>query len=59
MDAWNEIIISPAASADMTKVVYDTDDDGIVDKAEQLNDGTNSKTISDIDDIEIMALLGF
>jgi hypothetical protein len=30
------------SGGDMTKAVYDTDNDGIVDKAETLNDGTNS-----------------
>jgi hypothetical protein len=36
--------IATSGLADMTKAVYDTDDDGIVDKAEAVDDGTNSKT---------------
>ncbi|MCK9543446.1 MAG: phage tail repeat domain-containing protein, partial [Novosphingobium sp.] len=42
----NEITINASGSGmgDMTKAEYDTDDDGIVDKAEAVDDGTNSKT---------------
>ena len=34
-------------TGDMTKAVYDTDDDGIVDGAEQLNDSTNTVTAAE------------
>jgi len=37
-------------SGDMTKAVYDTDDNGIVDGAEQLNDGTNTVSAADLRD---------
>jgi len=37
-----------AGSGDMTKATYDSDDDGIVDKAEALDDGTRSFTPLDL-----------
>lgn len=40
---------TPAGSGDMTKAVYDTDDDGIVDKAESIDDGAgNAKTAAEV-----------
>jgi len=40
-----------ASAGDMKKSVYDTDDDGIVDKAESLDDGEgNSKTAEEVKD---------
>ena len=38
------------ADGDMKKTVYDTNLSGIVDKAESINDGTNSATAADIKD---------
>jgi len=35
-------------SGDMEKATYDTDDDGIVDAAEALDDGTNTATAADV-----------
>ena len=60
-DTWNAKTIhtSGSGSGDMAKSTYDTNNNGIVDGAEKLSDGTNTKTISDIEDIEIMALLNF
>ena len=41
----------PAGSGDMTKAVYDTDADDIVDKAETIDDGAgNSSTAADVKD---------
>ena len=37
-------------TGDMTKAVYDTDDDGRVDKAESVDDGTNSSSAADVKD---------
>jgi hypothetical protein len=42
--AWGEF----AGTGDMLKSVYDTDDDGRVDAAESVNDGTNSATAAEI-----------
>ena len=39
-----------AATGDMLKSTYDTDNDGIVDKAESIDDGTYSATAQDIQD---------
>src|SRR3989304_5216779 len=36
------------ATGDMTKLIYDTDDDGRVDKAESVDDGINFKTALEI-----------
>ena len=42
---------TPAGAGDMTKVVYDTDTDDIVDKAENIDDGAgNSSTAVDVKD---------
>jgi hypothetical protein len=41
--AW-AALVGGAGTGDMTKAVYDADDDGIVDEAESLNDGTNTVT---------------
>jgi len=38
--AWHTISHTPAVVGDMQKSTYDTDDDGIVDEAEKLNDGS-------------------
>ena len=43
--SWEEFT---SGSGDMLKSTYDTDDDGIVDKAESVDDGTNSATAADI-----------
>jgi len=43
--SWEEF--TPGAG-DMLKSTYDTDDDGIVDKAESVDDGTNSATAAQI-----------
>lgn len=41
----------PAGAGDMTKAVYDTDTDNIVDKAETVDDGVgNSSTAADVED---------
>lgn len=40
----------PPGGGDMTKAVYDTGDDGRVDNAEQLNDGTNTVTAAQAKD---------
>lgn len=37
-----------AGAGDMTKAVYDTDDDGIVNMADKLDDGSTGKSYSDI-----------
>jgi len=42
--AWGEF----AGGGDMLKSVYDTDDDGRVDNAENVSDGTNSATAAEI-----------
>jgi len=39
-----------SGTGDMLKSVYDTDDDGIVDKAESIDDGTYSATAQEIKD---------
>lgn len=39
--SWNDIGTGGGGVGDMTKVVYDADNDGIVDEAETLNDGTS------------------
>lgn len=39
-----EATVLSGAGGDMFKSIYDTDSNGIVDKAEQLNDGTNTVT---------------
>ncbi len=44
--AWAEF--TAGSGGDMTKAVYDTDDDGIVNAAESVNDGTNSATAAEI-----------
>ena len=44
----NAIWKTSSGGGDMLKSTYDTDDDGIVDKAESVDDGTNSKTASEI-----------
>jgi hypothetical protein len=40
---------SDAGAGDMTKAVYDQDDDGIVDAAEEVNDGVNSASAADLE----------
>jgi len=50
---WHDLGIPPTSgtgSGDMLKSVYDTDNDGIVDKAESVDDGTYSATAQDIKD---------
>ena len=50
---WHDLGIPPTSgtgSGDMLKSVYDTDNDGIVDKAESIDDGTYSATAQDIKD---------
>lgn len=44
--AWGELS-SGSGSGDMAKSVYDTDNDGIVDKAETLDDGVNVVTATE------------
>lgn len=41
---WLVSYTAETGSGDMTKAVYDTDDDGLVDGAEQLDDGINTVT---------------
>ncbi|MFB3882695.1 MAG: DUF2793 domain-containing protein [Armatimonadota bacterium] len=43
--AWGEFTVG---AGDMLKSTYDTDNDGIVDAAESVNDGTNSATAAEI-----------
>jgi len=47
---WVELGLSGGPYGDMFKSVYDTDNDGIVDKAERIDDGTYSATAQDIKD---------
>ncbi|MFB3882862.1 MAG: DUF2793 domain-containing protein [Armatimonadota bacterium] len=42
--AWGEF----AGTGDMLKSVYDTDDDGRVDNAENVSDGTNTSTAAEV-----------
>ena len=42
--------VAGAGGGDMLKTVYDTDEDGIVDKAESVDDGVNSATAANIED---------
>ena len=44
----NDIEIAAAGGGDMLKATYDTDNDGRVDVAEGINDGTNSATAAAI-----------
>ena len=45
-----EAQVDAASSADMEKSTYDTDDDGIVDKSESLDDGVNNVTAQEAQD---------
>jgi len=40
--------VTASGVGDMTKAVYDTNDNNIVDKAEELDDGTNTATAADV-----------
>ena len=42
IDPDGRTISAPSGTGDMLKSVYDVDNDGIVDKAETLNDGTHA-----------------
>ena len=44
----SDLVSEIASAGDMYKAVYDTDDNGIVDKSEALDDGEGVKTYSDI-----------
>jgi len=50
IDLQGRELATSAAGGDMTKAIYDTDDNEIVDKAETVDDGVNSSTAADVKD---------